>query len=156
MAPTRVTSGFSVLEIVVVVAIIGIAASIVIPSFVKHRDSVREAIARNDLRVLSEAVDRLALDSGKWPGGIPAGEVANPEVWDLSAGLAGIVATDGRFPKWNGPYVKRIPLDPWGSPYFFDPDYRITGVNYVVVGSFGPNGVGRNVYDSDNIYIVVR
>jgi hypothetical protein len=50
-----------------------------------------------------------------------------------------------------------IPLDPWGHPYFFDTDYDIDpsgGVtNAAVIGSFGPNGVGQNVYDSDNIYI---
>jgi len=140
----------------IVVTIIGIATMIVWPSFIKSRQSVRMAIARNDLRILSGAVDQLALDSAKWPGGIPAGEVADPEVWDLNAGSAGIVTSDGRFPNWRGPYMKQVPLDPWGSPYFFDPDYTITGKLYVVVGSFGPNRVGRNQYDSDDVFVVIR
>ena len=45
--------------------------------------------------------------------------------------------------------------DPWGSDYFFDPDYRINGVMWPVVGSFGPNRVGPNQYDSDDIYYIV-
>ena len=38
---------------------------------------------------------------------------------------------------------------------FLDCDYEIDGVDYVVVGSFGPNKVGMNVYDSDNLYVIV-
>jgi hypothetical protein len=39
--------------------------------------------------------------------------------------------------------------------YFFDPDYYIGGVKYPVLGSFGPNKVGKNVYDSDDVYLVL-
>ena len=64
--------------------------------------------------------------------------------------------TDGSFKDWQGPYLPAVPLDPWGSPYFFDPDYMIDGVNMVVVGSLGPNRTGANRYDEDNLYAVLQ
>lgn len=156
MRPTRERWGFTIVELMIVLAIIAIAAAIVAPSFIKHRQSVRMTVARNDLRVIAAAVDQLAFDSAKWPGGIPAGFPANPEVWNLADGSAGIVSNDGRFARWNGPYMKKVPADPWGANYFFDPDYRMGTTNYVVVGSFGPNGTGRNVYDDDDVVVVIH
>ncbi len=89
------------------------------------------------------------------PGPSVIGVIANQEVWDLNSTQAGLVATNGGFPNWNGPIIDSVPKDPWGSDYFFDPDYKIGGVNYAVVGSFGPNKVGQNVYDSDDIYLIL-
>ena len=70
--------------------------------------------------------------------------------------MAGIVASDGRFVKWRGPYMKGVPKDPWDQNYFFDPDYTVKGSNRVVVGSFGPNRVGPNVYDGDDVIVLLR
>lgn len=140
----------------IVVAIIGLLAAIAISSLVKVRAVARENIVHNDLRLISDAVDQLAFDTGKWPGGLPAGPVANPEVWDLNTTNAGLLAGDSSFPHWKGPYIRRVPVDPWGSDYFFDPDYRIGGTMYPTVGSFGPNRRGRNVYDDDNCYVIMK
>jgi len=76
-------------------------------------------------------------------------------VWDLNAANAGLVATNGGFPNWDGPYMQSVPKDPWGSDYFFDLDYRIDGKDFAVVGSFGPNKVGKNLYDSDDIILIL-
>ena len=78
----------------------------------------------------------------------------NNELWDLSAQEAGLTQTDGLFSGWKGPYLNSAPIDPWGNNYFFDTDYDIgssTPVWVAVIGSFGPNGVGQNVFDSDDI-----
>jgi hypothetical protein len=100
-------------------------------------------------------MEMLASDTEKWPGPNSVGVTANQEVWDLNSSNAGLVAATGGFPDWNGPYVQSVPKDPWGSDYFFDPDYQISGVDYAVVGSFGPNKVGQNVYDSDDVYLIL-
>ena len=93
----------------------------------------------------------------QWPGGLTAGAPGNPEVWDLSADTAGLVSNDsGTFTRWNGPYIDAVTKDPWDSNYFFDPDYRIDGQDYAVVGSFGPNKVGPNVYEADNVYLIME
>jgi len=151
--PYSTRQGFTLVEIMIVVGIIGLLSAIAIPSFQKARDVARINAAKNDVRLISAAIDMLAFHTAQWPGGLVAGDPANPEVWDLSPGSAGITANDGTFTRWQGPYMDTMPADPWGNNYFFDPDYNISGTDYAVVGSFGPNGVGQNVYDSDNIYV---
>ncbi len=148
-------SGFTLIELIVVVAIIGILAAIAILAFSSYRDKARIALVRADLRNIQRAMEMLASDTEKWPGPNSVGVTANLEVWNLNLSNAGLVATTGGFPDWNGPYVQSVPKYPWGSDYFFDPDYMIGGVNYAVVGSFGPNEDGKNVYDSDNIYLIL-
>jgi general secretion pathway protein G len=150
------THGFTLVEIMIVVAIIAVLATIAIASMVRVRRMTRETVALNDLRIISDAIETLATETSRWPGGIPCDQEANPEIWNLTLPYAGLMATDGAFPKWNGPYLRRIPLDPWGMPYFFDPDYRIGGRYYPVVGSFGPDKWGRNRYNEDDIYVILR
>ena len=99
--------------------------------------------------------DQLAWDTGMWPGGTERTARGDMEVWNLRTAVGGLILADSRFSEWNGPYVPSVPTDPWGNPYFFDPDYLIGGTWHVVIGSFGPNGVGRNVYDADNIYVTL-
>jgi len=137
----------------VVITIIGILAAIAIPQFSAYREKAKVAVATSELKEIQLVIELLACDTEKWPGPNEVGETADQEVWDLNAANAGLVATGGAFPGWNGPYIASVPKDPWGTDYFFDPDYRIGGVFYAVIGSFGPNGVGPNQYDSDNVII---
>jgi general secretion pathway protein G len=149
------SAAFTLLEIMLVLAVIGLLAAIAIPCIFKARDAVWETRARNDLRVIANAIEQLAFDTGQWPGGIPAYRAGVPEVWNLNAASAGIAASDERFSKWRGPYMKRVGKDPWGSDYFFDPDYRTRKGTKAVVGSFGPNKRGRNEYDPDDVCVTL-
>ncbi len=147
---------FTLVEIMIVVAVIGLLAAIAIPSFLKARQEARINIARNDLRIISAAIDQLAFDTGQWPGGTVAGVVADAEMLDLNHGDVGIVANSGIFTRWQGPYMEVVELDPWGNPYWFDPDYNTDNGTEPVLGSYGPNGVGLNQYDSDDVYVVME
>jgi general secretion pathway protein G len=151
----RSKGGFTLVEVVIVVFIIGVLAVMGIPSFVTARERSRENRAKDDLRVIAEAVQRLAFDTGMWPGGVSVQDQFGSEILDLNSATAGLLTDSDIFPGWKGPYTRRIRKDPWGQSYYFDPDYQIYGVLYAVVGSFGPNGRGQNVYDSDNIVVVV-
>jgi len=140
----------------IVVAIIGLLAGIAIPALSKARLTAQTNKALGDLRVIGDAVEQLAFDTGQWPGGESIYQVPlDREVLDLNGGAGGIVDNDGRFIGWSEPYMREVPVDPWGTDYFFDADYRIGGSWYPVVGSFGPNKAGRNLYD-DDIYVIMK
>ena len=154
----RVASpGFTLVEIMVVVMIIGVLFAMAIASFTASRHHARINRARADLRIIGDAVASLAFDTGQWPGGIPAYENrANAEVWNLNSPAAGIVASDGRFSGWSEPYMRRVPIDPWGTAYFFDADYNADGLTIAVVGSLGADRGGTNWHGVDNIYVRLR
>lgn len=147
--------GFTLVEIMIVVGIIGILAGIGVPAILKGMQSSRIKEATVEVEMMSAAVLQLAWDTGKWPNGQLRINGGSGEMWDISPARCGLMDTDGSYNEWKGPYYEGDIKDPWGNPYFFDPDYRVNGVNRVVVGSFGPNGVGRNRYDSDDIYVLL-
>jgi general secretion pathway protein G len=149
-------AAFTLLEIMMVMGVIGLLAAIAIPAIIKARDTARTNRARADLRVICHAVEQLAFDTGKWPGGLAAYQVGGAEQWDLNLARCGITGKTRRFTNWKGPYMKAVGKDPWGMDYFFDPDYRIQKTLYAVVGSFGPNRRGRNQYDEDDVYAVLE
>ncbi len=148
----RSCGGFTLLELIVNLAIIGILSAIAIPAYIAFKDKAKIAQAKSDLHTIQLAIEQLANDTEKWPGPNNVGQTANKEVWDLNSDDAGLV-TGKKFSNWKGPYMQSVPQDPWGSNYFFDPDYRIGGTDYAVVGSFGPNRCCRNQYDSDDVYL---
>jgi len=151
----RAQSGYTLAEIMMVVLLVGLLAGIAIPALQKARRTARTNRAKADLRALDQAIAQLAFDTGQYPGGLPAVGSGDTETWDLTGGAGGLTENDGRFQSWRGPYIKSVPQDPWGAAYFFDPDYRVDGIMRPAVGSFGPNGLGPNLYDADDVYLTV-
>jgi len=151
---TRKDAGFTLIELLVSIAIVGILVAIAIPAYSGFREKAKIAQAKAELKTLQTAISALANDTENWPGPSPIGVVVNAEIWDLNSTGAGLVLA-GSFTNWNGPYLQLVQKDPWGSDYFFDPDYKINGVDYPVVGSFGPNMAGQNAYDTDDIYLIL-
>lgn len=162
---SRYKKSFTLIELLVVIAIIGILAGIILTSVNSAREKAKIAKARSTVRQIRTAIAFLEDDANEWPGhktieDIESGAIGN-EIWDLNVPEAGLVQTDGNFTNWAGPYISAgfIPLDPWGNNYFFDTDYDIdptAGQKWAVaIGSFGPNGIGQNLYDSDDIIEVI-
>lgn len=155
--------GFTIIEILMVVTLIGILSSVILGSLQSAKDKARIAIAESQIDQFVKSITFLANDTGEWPGHATLGVVGTgssaDEVWDLGVASAGLTSTDSLFPNWDGPYVATSTVDPWGNPYFFDTDYDVgtsSNVWVVVIGSFGPNGTGQNVFDSDNIYKIIH
>ncbi len=158
MSP-KYSGGFTLLELIVNVAIIGILIAIAIPAYFNFRDKGRIGQARTDLHNIQVAMELLATDTGQWPGHQQMDKTntaGNNEIWDLSIRSAGLVATDGNYKNWRGPYIpSSITRDPWGMNYFLDTDYTYKGQLVAALGSFGPNKCCQNAYDSDDVILIL-
>ena len=145
-------SGFTLVEIMIVVAIVGILASMGVLAIMKSVNTSKTKNTQAELEMLSAAVLQLAWDTGRWPNGKPRNVGSSAEIEDLSQASCGLLANDGSFGNnWKGPYYDGSLEDPWDNNYFFDPDYTYKGNVIPVVGSYGPNGEGLNKYDSDDV-----
>jgi general secretion pathway protein G len=101
--------GFTLIEIMVVVVILGILAAIVVPRLLDEPERARRTSAATQIRSLEEALGMFRLDNGYYPS--------------TEQGLEALVTqpTIGRIPTRykDGGYIRRIPNDPWGNPYVF-------------------------------------
>jgi general secretion pathway protein G len=98
--------GFTLLELLVVMVIIGMLAGFVAPRFFAQIGKSETKVARAQLDALEKALDQYRLDVG----GYPSSEQGLVALMERPAGLA----------KWSGPYLKKtVPQDPWGRPYIY-------------------------------------
>jgi general secretion pathway protein G len=125
--------GFTLLELLVVIVIIGLLAAYVAPKYFSQLGKSEMTIAKAQIESFEKSLDTYRLDVGRYPS--------------TEEGLAALsTAPSGATGKWNGPYLKKgIPLDPWGHPY----RYRLAGENgnYEITstGKDGqPGGTGEN------------
>ncbi|MCD6418440.1 prepilin-type N-terminal cleavage/methylation domain-containing protein [bacterium] len=158
----RNKNGFTLVELMVVVVIVGVLASLAVARYRIATQKFKIAEATLWCNRIAKAIDTMGSETGEYPGHTPAGFVcywAHNEVWDLNSGRAGLVHDDpdNPFPEWNGPYINKVPLDPWGNKYAWDSDYYLRDERKWVAAviSFGPNGRGPNHYDDDNIIVIV-
>lgn len=105
-APAR-DAGFTLLEILVVVAILGLLIGLVAPRVLNQLGGARLSIARQSIARLGSVLDLYKLDLGSYPS--------------TEQGLQALVAQPAGAPTWNGPYVQGegVPQDPWSRPYLY-------------------------------------
>ena len=157
MTGIRHCGGFTLLEIIVNMAIIAILVAIAIPSYTIFKDKANTGKAKSDLRAIQNAVEILASDTNKWPGGIEVGLINKKKISDLSKKASGLITEDSKkFPNWAGPYIESIPKDPWDRDYFFEGDYKISGTKYAVLGSYGPiEKNGKKLVSDDDVILIL-
>jgi general secretion pathway protein G len=96
--------GFTLLELLVVVLIIGLLTGIVAPRFLNQIGRSEVTTARAQLDAFDKALQAFRIDMGRFP--------------TSDEGLQALVAAPGNDPRWRGPYLKDdVPKDPWGMPY---------------------------------------
>jgi general secretion pathway protein G len=103
-------NGFTLLELLVVMVIIGLLASYVGPKYFAQIGKSEVKTARAQIDSLGKALDQYRIDTGHYP--------------TTENGLAALVTQPANETKWQGPYLqKKVPDDPWGNPY----QYKMPG-----------------------------
>ncbi len=122
-------SGFTLLEILIVVVIIGILGAVIVPQLLSRPDQARVTAAEADIRSLSNALDMYRLDNFNYPS--------------TDQSLDALVVQPSGFPEaknWNPEgYIKKLPTDPWGSPYIYERDGG-SGFTLFSLGADGTEG----------------
>lgn len=138
MRPTqtsRPAHGFTLIEIMVVVAILGILAALVVPKIMGRPDEARIVAAKQDIAAIRQALNLYRLDNQRYPS--------------TEQGLLALVekpATTPVPPNWKpGGYLERLPKDPWGAPYqYLNPGLHGEVDIYSLGADGAPGGEGNN------------
>lgn len=133
--PRRASRGFSLIEILVVVVIIGILAAVVVPKVMDRPGEARQTKARADIQALSTSLHTYKLDNFAYPS--------------TNQGLEALVSRPGGQPEarnWRaGGYIDRIPKDPWGRDYAYLSPGQHRDFDLYTLGADGqPGGEGEN------------
>ena len=114
--------GFTLVEMLLVITIIGILAALVVPKMMGRSEQARLAAARADISSLKTALDAYEVDNGNYP-----------------RSLGDLIQQPGNAKSWHGPYLDKIPQDPWGQnyEYVFPGKHNQSGYD---IFSDGPDG----------------
>ena len=120
--------GFTLVEILVVITIIGLIMGLVGPRVLNYLGESKSKAARIQIESLASALDLYYLDNGRYP--------------NSAEGLAALVQRSGNAPSWNGPYLKGglVPGDPWGRPYVYRSPGEHGTYDLISYGSDGQEG----------------
>lgn len=130
--------GFTLLELLVVIVIIGLLAAYVGPKYFAQLGKSEITIAKAQIEALEKALDTYRLDVGRYP--------------NSEEGLTSLINKPAAATKWNGPYLKKdVPRDPWGNAYL----YKVPGTkSEFEISSYGkdgqPGGTGEDADISSN------
>ncbi|MDB4917987.1 MAG: ral secretion pathway protein GspG [Gemmatimonadetes bacterium] len=129
-------SGFTLIEILVVIVVIAILATLVAPNIFQHVGAAKSATAKSQIEMLGAALDAYRLDNGTYPNtqqGLDA-------LWERP--------TVDPPANWRAPYLRKaVPLDPWGKPYVysFPGTNNLQGYDLISYGADGkPGGDGED------------
>ncbi|NOX97527.1 MAG: type II secretion system major pseudopilin GspG [Nitrospirae bacterium] len=128
MFPKSDKKGFTFIELLLVIIIIGVLAAMAIPRFAGKSEEAKRAVARADVEAnIAIALDLFELDNGRYP--------------TTEEGLAALRTKPSEAVNWNGPYLKkRVPVDPWKHPYIYLSPGIHNPEDYDLY-SYGPDGV---------------
>ena len=125
--------GFTLIELLLVLVILGILAAIVVPKFSGRTEQAKETAAKTQIAGFSTALDAFEVDTGAYPKG--------------SEGLLDLVQAPSEAQGWKGPYMKDVPMDPWGRPYVYVSPGRNNASSYDLysLGADGREGTDDDV-----------
>jgi len=112
---------FTLVEMLLVITIIGILAALVVPKMMGRSEQARQSAVRADLSSIKTALDAFEVDNGYYPKNI-----------------GDLLAQPGDAKAWHGPYLDKIPQDPWGNVYVYACPGRRNSMSYDL-SSVGPD-----------------
>lgn len=134
--------GFTLVELLLVLVILGILAALVLPKFTGRTEQARTTAATTQISTFGTALDAFEVDTGSYPRG--------------QDGLAQLISQPSDVTSWRGPYLKSdIPNDPWGNPYIYEFPGRVNPTGYDI-RSMGPDGQANTADDVVNARISSR
>lgn len=135
LAQTKSDSGFTLLELLVVMVIIGLLAGFVGPRYFSQVGKSEVKSAHAQLKALEQALDQYRLDIGHYPS--------------TDQGLAALMVKPEQETKWGGPYLKKaVPLDPWGRAY----SYKYPGDhNELDLWTYGKDGQPGGTLENEDV-----
>ena len=130
--------GFTLLELLVVIVIIGLFAGLVAPRYFDSVSKSKSKVARAQIESLDKALDQYRLDVGSYPS--------------AEQGLGALNLQPSGVTKWQGPYLKKaVPLDPWDRPYVY---VLQPGGSTVDIVSYGADGSPGGVDEAKDISLL--
>ena len=127
--------GFTLVELLLVLVILGILAAIVIPKFSGRTEQAKEQAAVTQISTFKTALDAFEVDNGYYPKG--------------RNGLLDLVQKPRDSVNWHGPYLESIPKDPWGNDYLYEFPGKHNPNSFDIM-SMGPDGRSGNEDDIGN------
>lgn len=125
-------AGFTLLELLVVIVIIGLLAAYVGPKYFSQLGKSETVVAKAQIEAFEKSLDSFRIDVGRYP--------------TTEEGLAALLVSPPNTEKWNGPYLKKdIPKDPWGNIYMYKSPGKNGDFDIISYGKDGqPGGTGEN------------
>jgi len=131
--------GFTLIEIMVVIAVIAILASLVAPNVFRHVGTAQDATARAQVEMLGAALDAYRLDNGRYPTTQQGLEALRTQP-----------VADPRPRNWRGPYLRReLPLDPWGNAYVYSSPGQVNPNGFDLLSFAADGRAGGEGEDAD-------
>jgi general secretion pathway protein G len=127
---THATRGFTLVELLLVLVILGVLAAIVVPKFSGRTEQAKEQAARTQISTFQTSLGTFEVDNGYYPKG--------------RQGLQELIVRPRDAQNWRGPYLQtdRIPLDPWGNEYVYECPGKHNPDSYDI-SSAGPPGADK-------------
>ena len=124
MVGRKSRAAFTLIELLLVLVILAVLAAVIVPKFTNRSKDAKISAAKADISNMETALDAYEVDNSEYP--------------NTQQGLGALVEAPAGAKNWKGPYIKKLPNDPWGSPYVYTQPGSHNASGYDIE-SYGPD-----------------